>query len=101
MNIRESMYSAVCAARIFVVFSAVTGLSAASAGIAISQVRDERGAPEEVSNAVVRQPVVFDSGDEAIRGWLYLSKKLTAAKKAPAIVTANALTGIKEINLPE
>jgi fermentation-respiration switch protein FrsA (DUF1100 family) len=66
-----------------------------------SQALDKRGAREVVSVSVVRQAVGFDSGGETIRGWLYLPKKPPAGKKAPAIVTANALTGIKEINLPE
>ena len=54
-----------------------------------------------VSATVIRQAVSFDSGGETIRGWLYLSKSVSGRKRAPGIVTANALTGIKEINLPE
>ena len=72
-----------------------------SADRALSQALDKRGAPEEVSATVTRQAVSFDSGGQTIRGWLYISKKVSGGNRAPGIVTANALTGINEINLPE
>jgi uncharacterized protein len=76
-------------------------LTLASADRAPSQTLDRRGAREAVSAEVARQAVAFDSGGETIRGWLYFPKNLIVGAGAPAIVTANALTGIKEINLPE
>ncbi|HWQ20126.1 MAG TPA: alpha/beta hydrolase, partial [Methanotrichaceae archaeon] len=46
-------------------------------------------------------PVAFKSGGETLRGWLYLPSKIPTGKRLPAIVTANAMTAVKEINLPE
>jgi fermentation-respiration switch protein FrsA (DUF1100 family) len=56
---------------------------------------------EAVSDKVVRRTVSFTSSGETLRGWLYLPRGARPGKSLPGIVTANALTGIKEINLPE
>jgi fermentation-respiration switch protein FrsA (DUF1100 family) len=55
---------------------------------------------EKVSEKVNRRAVTFPSEDEALRGWLYFPSDLKPGRKLPAIVTANAVTAIKEINLP-
>lgn len=60
-----------------------------------------RGKAEMVSDQVVRSAVSFNSDGETLRGWLYLPRRIPPGEKLPGIVTANALTGIKEINLPE
>lgn len=57
------------------------------------------GKAETVSDNVVRKPVSFASDDETLRGWLYLPSIVPAGMKLPGIVTANAMTGVKEINL--
>lgn len=57
------------------------------------------GQTESVSANVVRQTVTFPSDNETLRGWLYLPSSYQTGTKLPGIVTANALTGVKEINL--
>ncbi len=49
----------------------------------------------------MRSAVSFKSDGETLRGWLYLPSKIPQGEKLPVIVTANAMTGVKEINLPE
>lgn len=56
---------------------------------------------EALSSNVVRRAISFKSDGETLHGWLYLPSEIPLGKKLPAIVTANALTGVKEINLPE
>ncbi len=56
---------------------------------------------EKVSEKVNRRAVSFPSEGETLRGWLYFPSDLKQGRKLPAIVTANALSGIKEINLPQ
>ncbi len=56
---------------------------------------------EKVSEKVNRRAVIFPSEGETLRGWLYFPADLKPGRKLPAIVTANALSGIKEINLPQ
>jgi fermentation-respiration switch protein FrsA (DUF1100 family) len=48
----------------------------------------------------VRRAAAFPSDGETLRGWLYLPAGLQPGQRVPGIVTANALTGVKEINLP-
>lgn len=60
-----------------------------------------RGKKEAVGAGVSRCPVSFSSDGETLQGWLYLPARIPRKKKLPGIVTANALTGVKEINLPE
>ena len=48
---------------------------------------------------MVRQAVTIPSDSETLQGWLYLPSSYQPGTKLPGIVTANALTGIKEINL--
>ncbi|MEO8411864.1 MAG: alpha/beta hydrolase, partial [Propionivibrio sp.] len=55
---------------------------------------------EAIAAEVVRHEVSIPSDGETLRGWLYLPRNMAAGQKLPGIVTANALTGIKEINLP-
>jgi fermentation-respiration switch protein FrsA (DUF1100 family) len=55
---------------------------------------------EIVSTRVVRRAVTFDSDGETLRGWLYLPRARPGARRLPGIVTANALTAVKEITLP-
>ncbi len=57
------------------------------------------GNAESVSDEVVRKVISFASDDETLHGWLYLPAKIPAGKRLPGIVTANAMTGVKEINL--
>ena len=59
------------------------------------------GKAEAVSDDVMRKAILFGSDDETLRGWLYLPSRVPAGKRLPAIVTANAMTGVKEINLPD
>jgi fermentation-respiration switch protein FrsA (DUF1100 family) len=59
------------------------------------------GRVERVSSEVVRQPVAIPSDGELLRGWLYLPSSRPPGARLAAIVTANALSAIKEINLPE
>lgn len=61
----------------------------------------ERRKAEVVSDEVVKSAIVFESGNETLRGWLYLPRNIAAGERLPGIVTANALTAVKEINLPE
>jgi fermentation-respiration switch protein FrsA (DUF1100 family) len=56
---------------------------------------------EEVTDKVVRRAVSISSDGETLRGWIYLPRGSRPGSRLPGIVTANALTGIKEINLPE
>jgi fermentation-respiration switch protein FrsA (DUF1100 family) len=56
---------------------------------------------EKVSEKVNRRAVTFPSEGETLRGWLYFPSNPKPGRKLPAIVTANALSGIKEINLPQ
>lgn len=44
--------------------------------------------------------MAIPSDEETLRGWLYLPADLQPGQRLPGIVTANALTGVKEINLP-
>jgi pimeloyl-ACP methyl ester carboxylesterase len=62
-----------------------------------------RGKAEVVSENAERSAVSFKSNGETLRGWLYLPtpSKIPPGKRLQGIVTANAMTGIKEINLPE
>jgi dipeptidyl aminopeptidase/acylaminoacyl peptidase len=62
-----------------------------------------RGKAEAISENAERSAVSFKSNGETLRGWLYLPihSKIPPGKRLPGIVTANAMTGIKEINLPE
>lgn len=53
------------------------------------------------SDNVVSRAVSIKSDGETLRGWLYLPRKIPSEEKMPGIVTANALTGVKEINLPQ
>lgn len=53
------------------------------------------------SDNVLRRAVSIKSDGETLRGWLYIPSKIPPGNKLPGIVTANALTGVKEINLPE
>jgi dienelactone hydrolase len=53
------------------------------------------------SGPVVRRAVSFPSDGETLRGWLYLPPALAGGARRPGIVTANALTSVKEINLPD
>jgi fermentation-respiration switch protein FrsA (DUF1100 family) len=53
---------------------------------------------ERISSKVVRRSVAFSSGRETLRGWLYLPRRRRG--RVPGIVTANALSAVKEINLP-
>jgi hypothetical protein len=48
----------------------------------------------------VRRAISFASDGEVLQGWLYLPGGIPRGKKVPGIVTANAMTGVKEINLP-
>jgi len=50
---------------------------------------------EKVSKKVNRRAVTFPSEGETLRGWLYFPSDLKLGWKLPAIVTANALSGIK------
>jgi uncharacterized protein len=59
------------------------------------------GQVQQVSNEAVRQPVAIPSDGEILRGWLYLPSSYQSGTKLPGIVTANALSAIKEINLPQ
>jgi fermentation-respiration switch protein FrsA (DUF1100 family) len=72
-----------------------------SAGIINSQIESSFGKTEQVSESVIRRQVEFPSENETLRGWLYLPADIKPGEKLPGIVTANALTGVKEINLPE
>ncbi len=56
---------------------------------------------EKVSKKVNRRAVTFPSEGETLRGWLYFPADIKPGRKLPGIVTANALSGIKEINLPQ
>ena len=56
---------------------------------------------EPVSTDVVRQAVTIPSDSETLQGWLYLPSSYQPGTRLPGIVTANALTGIKEINLAQ
>jgi fermentation-respiration switch protein FrsA (DUF1100 family) len=56
---------------------------------------------EKVSEKVNRRAVTFPSEGETLRGWLYFPANIKPGRKLPGIVTANALSGIKEINLPQ
>ena len=56
---------------------------------------------EKVSKKVNRRAVTFSSEEETLLGWLYFPSDIKPSRKLPAIVTANALSGIKEINLPQ
>ena len=56
---------------------------------------------ELLSDKVERCAVLFESDGETLHGWLYLPRIISPGSKLPGIVTANAMTGIKEINLPE
>lgn len=60
-----------------------------------------RGKAEVVSDKVERSSVSFKSNGETLSGWLYLPRKIMPGRRLPGIVTANAMTGIKDINLPE
>lgn len=71
------------------------GSRAISSGTSLS------GKTEIISDGAERSPVSFESDGEILRGWLYLPRKMPADKRLPGIVMANAMTGIKEINLPE
>ena len=62
---------------------------------------ESRGKAEPVAAGVLRCPVSFSSDGETLQGWLYLPARVPRKKRLPGIVTANALTGVKEINLPE
>jgi len=66
-----------------------------------SQNMNNRGKVEFVSEKVERYTVSFDSDNEILCGWLYLPRIKVRDEKFPGIVTANAMTGIKEINLPD
>jgi uncharacterized protein len=59
----------------------------------------ESGQTEPVSAGVARQAVTIPSDGEILRGWLYRPSSYQPGTKLAGIVTANALTGIKEINL--
>ena len=63
--------------------------------------RTKRDKAEFLSDKVERCAVSFESEDETLHGWLYLPRIRSLGSKLPGIVTANAMTGIKEINLPE
>jgi len=56
---------------------------------------------EASSTNIVRNAVSFKSGGEILHGWLYLPSKILPGKRLPAIAAANAMTAVKEINLPE
>jgi len=60
-----------------------------------------RGKMEAVSSKAVRHAISFPSDGETLQGWLYHPGRVPPGKKLPGIVTANAMTGVKEINLPE
>ena len=60
-----------------------------------------RAKMEIVSAKAVRHVVSFPSDGETLRGWLYHPGRIPPGKTLPGIVTANAMTGVKEINLPE
>lgn len=53
------------------------------------------------SDNVVSRAVSIKSDGETLCGLLYLPSKIPSEEKMPGIVTANALTGVKEINLPQ
>lgn len=61
----------------------------------------KREKAELLSNKVERFAVLFESDGETLHGWLYLPRIRPSVSRLPSIVTANAMTGIKEINLPE
>jgi uncharacterized protein len=61
----------------------------------------KREKAELLSEKVERCAVLFESNDETLHGWLYLPRIRPPGSRLPGIVTANAMTGIKEINLPE
>ena len=48
---------------------------------------------------VIRREISFPSQNVQLKGWIYLPAD-RARKKSPGIVTANALTAVKEITLP-
>jgi fermentation-respiration switch protein FrsA (DUF1100 family) len=62
---------------------------------------NKREKAEFLSDKVERCAVSFESDGETLRGWLYLPRIRQSGKKLPGIVTANAMTGVKEINLPD
>jgi dienelactone hydrolase len=66
------------------------------------EIRPAYGADEVevVSEQVVRRAVSLPSDGETLRGWLYTPRSLAPGQRLPGVVTANALSGIKEINLP-
>jgi fermentation-respiration switch protein FrsA (DUF1100 family) len=65
------------------------------------QEKNVREKTEIVSDGVVRNAVSFESDNETLRGWLYLPGNISPGERLPGIVLANALTAVKEINLPE
>jgi fermentation-respiration switch protein FrsA (DUF1100 family) len=62
---------------------------------------NKREKAEFLSDKVERCAVSFESNGETLRGWLYLPRIRQSGRKLPGIVTANAMTGIKGINLPD
>src|SRR5579884_4173358 len=78
----------------------------AASGVALSAVSGyggslHHGAAEPVGAGVVRRAVSFPSDGEMLHGWLYSPRGAPSGTPQPGIVTANALTSVKEINLPD
>ena len=78
------------------------GVGAMAPGVrlaALALAAESSGQVERVSDKVVRERVTIPSDGETLRGWLYLPSSYQPGTKLPGIVTANALSAIKEINL--
>jgi hypothetical protein len=83
-----------------IVFGIVACAMALGERLAASAIAAEAlGKVERVSDESVREPIAIPSDGETLRGWLYLPSNYQPGTKLPGIVTANALSGIKEINL--